>query len=89
MSAARPIRTTYYAMRRDGEVAADIVRVNSAANAPNAVLRMVHHMQQRTYPEAVAAEVFDSTTGRLWAVARIRPSGMEISWAENIFELFS
>ena len=61
--AKRPIYSTF--LNHKGEM----LRINRSKYGTNAVPRAVAHMQNDEYGAHVC-EVFDSTTGTLWAVLR-------------------
>lgn len=64
---SRNIKTVYYFGR-------DVVKVNSACFANNAVPRCIGHMQMNEY-SASHAEVYDAGSGELHAVIRRQVSG--------------
>ncbi len=64
----RPIKTVYYNHRKDP------LHVNSSMHVDLAVPRAVWHMQIDHY-EARACEVFDESSGTLWAVVSRQVTG--------------
>lgn len=47
-----------------------LIKVNRAKYAINACLNAFHHLRTNHYSEAVLAEVYDETTGKLYAVIK-------------------
>ena len=64
MTNPRTLRTTYY--DSDGKP----VRVNASKHRPNAAANIVRYMQEGKYA-AKSAQIFDQTTGRLFAFVDI------------------
>jgi len=73
----RKITTTFYNRL-------DVVKVNNAVHANNAVLRCIDHLQINQY-DATHAEVFDSESGVLHAVIKRRMNGdIEILFKRDV-----
>lgn len=80
LTSNRPIRTVFYQHK-------DVVRVNHAKWANNAVPNAVGHMQLNQY-DATHCEVFDSASGELHAVIRRKIGGevIEILFKREVQE---
>jgi len=75
---SRTIRTTFFNALREP------VHANASADPLRAVVRMVQHLQSGRYSRAVSAEVWDSSTGKLFAAGVITPTEFHIYYSRAL-----